>query len=164
MENRYVKVQKVIEYDAEGGMFISNSVAQNQEIYFSFENQSLSEISIFLTNKVFSLIINEEEKRYIEEQLKVKKWEVMPFAFRKVEGIVWDNYPIIKRVHFSIRESDIIFTAHYKDWLLHTITAPFYNRTSGHMEHTLLQLSEVSVAKIDEWIKGQMVDPQYKII
>jgi hypothetical protein len=164
MDNRYVKIQKVVEYDAEGGMFLSNSVSQNQEIFFTFENKQLAEISIFLTNKVFSLIINEDERRYIDEQLKVKKWEVVPFTFKKVEGIVWDNYPIIKRVTFSISEGDDILTAHYKDWSLHTITAPFPSVTTNKIEHTILSLSEISMAKVDEHIKAEMVTSQYKII
>jgi hypothetical protein len=164
MDNRYVKVQRVVEYDAEGGMFLSNSVSQNQEIFFSFENKRLAEISIFLTNRVFNLLINEDEKRYIEEQLKVKKWEVIPFTFKKVESVVWDNYPIIKRVNFSIYEAEDLFTAHYKDWSLHTITAPYLSIPTKQKEHTILSLSEVSTAKVDEFIKAELVTSQYKII
>lgn len=165
MEKRYVKVNKVMEYDKEGGMFLSNSVNHNQEIYFSFnQHHQLEDLSIFLTNRVFNLIITEQEKRYIEEQLKVKKWEVLPFTFRRMEEIKWDNYPIIKRVHFSICESNDIFTAHYRDWKLHTVTAPYYNTYSVKQEHTLLNLSEVSFAKLDDQIKAEFVNSEIKII
>lgn len=165
MEKRYVKVNKVIEYDDEGGMFISDSVNHNQEIYFTFDDQGhFGEISIFLTNRVFNLLINSEEKRHIEEQIKVKKWEAIPFTFKQVEKVIWDNYPVIKRVHFSICESNLLLTAHYKDWSLHTITAPYINTFTRQQEHTVLALSEVSFLKVDEKIKEEMVNAQPKII
>jgi hypothetical protein len=165
MDKRYVKVNKVIEYDAEGGMFVSDSVNHNQEIYFTLdEHGHLGEISIFLTNRVFNLLINEEEIRHIEEQIEVKKWEAMPFTFKQVEKIIWDNYPIIKRVHFSICENNLQLTAHYKDWNLHTITAPFMNTFTRQQEHTVLALSEITFLKVDEKIKEEILKSQTKII
>ncbi|WP_246942894.1 hypothetical protein [Bacillus pinisoli] len=165
MDKRYVKVNKVIEYDGEGGMFLSDSVNHNQEIYFTLDDHGqLDEISIFLTNRVFNLLINKEEMKHIEEQINVKKWEAIPFTFKQVEKIIWDNYPVIKRVHFSICESNLLLTAHYKDWKLHTITAPFHNTFTNQQEHTFLALSEVTFLKVDEKIKEEMVKSQSKII
>ncbi|MFD1737910.1 hypothetical protein ACFSCX_15340 [Bacillus salitolerans] len=164
MTNRYVRINKVVEYDGDGGIFISNSVSHNQEIFFIFDEGQLSEISIFLTNRVFNIDITEEEKRYIEEQLQVKKWEVLPFSFRKIEHVMWDHYPIIKRVHFTITESEEILTAHYKDWKLHTVTAPYFNTYTQRKEHTILTLSDYTVTKLDKQIKLEMMEQHSKII
>ncbi|WP_456276917.1 hypothetical protein [Bacillus sp. AK128] len=165
MQKRYVKVNKVMEYDAEGGMFVSDSVNHNQEIFFTLdEHGHLGEISIFITNRVFNLLIHPEEKRHIEEQIKVKMWEAQPFTFKQVEEVLWDHYPIIKRIHFSICESNLVLTAHYKDWKLHTITAPFMNTYTRKQEHTVLSLSEITFHKLDEKIKEEMVKTEPKII
>jgi hypothetical protein len=164
MTNRYVKVNKVIEYDADGGMFISNSVSDNQEIFFTFDQGRLSEISILLTDTVYSLLISEEELLFIEEQLRVKRWEVMPFSFKKIEKVVWDNYPIMKRVQFSIEDGEDIFTAHYKDWKLHSVTVPFFNSYTQKKEHALLELPENIVVKTDERIKAEILNQESIII
>lgn len=67
MKPRTIQIDKVIEYNSEGGSFVVKDV----KLYFSLNNeQQINHISVMLNGQLVDLQLTTEEILYIEQQLK----------------------------------------------------------------------------------------------